>query len=236
MTDNIDFTQITHSKNLVKYIACSSDLFNRILETPDDYVRSFEIRKKKRMGFRKISKVTNEEYSNALKSLGRRLRVFFSINLENFEQNYVHGYTPGKSTLTNSQSHIGSIFLVKADVKNFFDSIDSENIKILFTKLGVNEDVASSLTSFLTHEDRLPLGFPSSPVIANAIFAEFDKKIYAFAKEKNCQYTRYGDDLSFSSKTDFLITFEELNSLLNGSVFSLNKEKFYRKKGASHFM
>jgi RNA-directed DNA polymerase len=44
-------------------------------------------------------------------------------------------------------------------------------------------------------------GFPTSPVIANIVLRGFDGTMHKYCEENGIAYTRYADDLAFSSKT-----------------------------------
>ena len=76
-------------------------------------------------------------------------------------------------------------------------------IEALLLKLGVKTEVLIPLSRFLTIEGKLPLGFPTSPVISNAIFLGADKELQALAERTGAVYTRYSDDISMSSKDNF---------------------------------
>jgi RNA-directed DNA polymerase len=48
----------------------------------------------------------------------------------------------------------------------------------------------------------LPMGFKTSPVISNIVFRKIDILIEAFCENNGINYTRYADDMLFSSKTN----------------------------------
>jgi RNA-directed DNA polymerase len=61
-------------------------------------------------------------------------------------------------------------------------------------------------------------GFPTSPIIANIVMRGFDETMIRFCMEHGITYTRYADDLSFSSKT---MDKHELKKLLQTKVYRL---------------
>jgi len=83
----------------------------------------------------------------------------------------------------------------------------------------------------LTHyKGHAPQGFPTSPVLANLALRGFDKKMKEQLEEENIVYTRYADDLSFSSKTHDKfelrkITYGKAKSLLKAFGFIINGRK-----------
>ena len=59
-------------------------------------------------------------------------------------------------------------------------------------------------------------GFPTSPVIANIVLKGFDQTMTKYCEEYNIQYTRYADDLAFSSKT---LSKQELQKIIKQKVY-----------------
>ncbi len=62
-----------------------------------------------------------------------------------------------------------------------------------------NEEVAKTLAQICCFNKRLPQGAPTSPVISNLICAKLDSEIMRLAKKYRCYYSRYADDLTFST-------------------------------------
>lgn len=50
------------------------------------------------------------------------------------------------------------------------------------------------------YENKLPQGSPCSPVITNLIAHILDIQLAALAKENSCTYSRYVDDITFSTR------------------------------------
>ncbi len=69
----------------------------------------------------------------------------------------------------------------------------------------------------------LPQGAPTSPLISNLVMRECDEKLSEIASKYKLTYTRYGDDLSFSTNDQNIFVESELNRLL------LKFTKLYRK-------
>lgn len=117
-------------------------------------------------------------------------------------------YKQGASIKNNALTHIKGKYLVKFDFKDFFHSIKEDDLKAHIKKhLGEtydsNEiaDIARlSCIQFTSGRALcLSVGAPSSPLLSNSIMYEFDKNVHAWCKENKIQYTRYADDLTFST-------------------------------------
>ncbi len=111
----------------------------------------------------------------------------------------VHGFVPQRSVLTNAASHLTSKFVVNLDIEGFFSAISENRVAGLLKAIGVEDDAANIVARICCNRGCLPQGAPSSPVISNMICFSMDKELQRFAKSAHCIYTRYADDISFSS-------------------------------------
>ncbi len=114
-------------------------------------------------------------------------------------RNPVHGFVDDRSVRTNAAAHLRSKFAVNLDIENFFVAISENRIAGLLTALGVNEAAAQIVARICCNRGHLPQGAPSSPILSNMICFRLDKDLLAIAKASRCIYTRYADDITFSS-------------------------------------
>jgi retron-type reverse transcriptase len=158
---------------------------------------------KKSGGVRTISAPVPE-----LKLLQRRLSVglqscWDEINRgKNITKFISHGFRKEASILTNASVHRGRRFVFNIDIKDFFDSINFGRVFRFFSKnkdFALAEDVAKVLAAIACHEGKLPQGSPCSPVISNLIGQILDIRLAQLARKHGCSYSRYADDLSFST-------------------------------------
>jgi hypothetical protein len=75
--------------------------------------------------------------------------------------------------------------------------------------------------------DGLPQGAPTSPAISNIVCFEMDNVLAGFAKRNDAVYTRYADDLAFSSGTNKKLnrTVPIIEELVTKYGFTVNKNK-----------
>lgn len=129
-----------------------------------------------------------------------------------------HGFLPQHSILSNALPHVGQAVVINLDLKDFFPSIEYARVKGVFKSLGYGDQIATLLGLLCTEQASeevrvdtqkyfvagkkrsLPQGAPSSPMITNILCHGLDKRLHAAASKLGFVYTRYADDLTFSSK------------------------------------
>ncbi len=112
----------------------------------------------------------------------------------------VFGFVKGKSIKTGALAHKKKAkWVLNIDIKDFYDSIHFGRVFGLFKSLGVNKIAAAHWGNLVTCSDRLPQGASTSPVISNMISLQLDNKLLHLAKGYSLVYTRYADDISFST-------------------------------------
>lgn len=109
------------------------------------------------------------------------------------------GFVQGRSIYANAKKHLNSACVIRIDLKDFFPSIKKEMIvKALEGKVNSPHAIAE----LVTINDCLPQGAPTSPCISNIVCIELDKKLTNTVQKFQARYTRYADDITFSSKTN----------------------------------
>lgn len=138
--------------------------------------------------------------STNIKLLQKKLNYILQLVVPSVPS--VHGFVKDKSIVTNASSHIGSTFVFNIDIKNFFPSIHLGRIKAMFKAkpFEFTDEVTTVLAQLCCDEEGiLPQGAPTSPVISNMICLRLDRELQKLAGEEGCFYTRYGDDMTFST-------------------------------------
>lgn len=128
----------------------------------------------------------------------------------------------------NARIHVGKKQILNIDLKDFFPSISARQVMNLFTSpyFNFNNTIATALTLLTTYKGKLPTGAPTSPVISNFICLRLDSDLKVFCQENNLTYTRYADDLTFSS--DLPISSDQTLDIINvirKNHFGINDKK-----------
>ena len=142
-----------------------------------------------------------------LKDVQRRLaNILYACRHENEKQSarrpLSHGYRKGLSIVTNANCHKRQRYVLNLDLKDFFPTINFGRVRGFFQKnreFGLNEKVATIVAQIACYENALPQGSPCSPVIADLIAHLLDIRMVQLAKKCRTQYSRYADDLTFST-------------------------------------
>jgi len=162
-------------------------------------------------------------------------------------------FQPGTSIVKNAEAHRKSAYSVRLDISNFFPSIRSQDLlkaikeaRPRFEGWVFTADFEQLVRQACFDKgDRLPIGYPTSPRIANAVMHELDihlSQAIAADPERFGQavLTRYADDFVFSTdKRGACRAFsDELQSTLAGCTspkLSVNtpKTRYMSRRGGS---
>ena len=154
--------------------------------------------KKRHRGLRKI-----EQPSKQVKEIQKWVikRYFSHFNTHRS----AIAYCKNKNILHFSMPHKNNKFLLKLDFKDFFTHIKSKDfyrfclLNNEYLNFSINDLII--LEKILFHKGYLSIGSPSSPMLSNLIMTQFDELMYQYCTGHNVIYTRYADDLAFSSNT-----------------------------------
>jgi retron-type reverse transcriptase len=113
-----------------------------------------------------------------------------------------HGFRRKRSIITNARCHRGKRWVFNIDLEDFFDTINFGRVRGFFLKnrnFNLVPEVATTIAQIACHNNALPQGSPCSPVISNLVAHVLDIRLAKLAEECGCDYSRYADDLTFST-------------------------------------
>jgi RNA-directed DNA polymerase len=106
----------------------------------------------------------------------------------------------------NAEAHVSQNFLLRMDFANFFPSIKDQDVRLLLRNNMSGQHFSSletadvdAIARIVCRNGELTIGAPSSPSISNAALYHFDQRILDKCSELGVVYTRYADDLTFST-------------------------------------
>ena len=147
----------------------------------------------------------------------------------------IHGFVENKSGIiksivTNANQHIKKQIVFNVDIEDFFGSINFGRVRGLFIAKPFNtsETIATKLAQLVIHENKLPQGAPTSPTISNLISLKMDHQFIQWAKLNKMIFTRYADDITFSSyrkNMDTQMVINGIENIVKENGFTLNPSK-----------
>ena len=184
---------------------------------------------KKKGGFRHI-----QSPSKDLKKVHDKLKELLTAKYVKYIPDQVHGVRTSfenqtRNIRTNALPHVNRKYLLNIDLTDFYPSIKSATVYRMFNSspFNLNEDMAACLTLLTTYNKCLPIGSPCSPIIANFVCIEMDKEIQEFCGRQQFVYTRYVDDLTFSSHRKFSsYDIDKITAVFDRYGFIINQSKF----------
>ncbi|WP_051349489.1 reverse transcriptase domain-containing protein [Chryseobacterium gregarium] len=195
--------------------------------------------------------------NNGLKVIQKCLNLILQVVYKN-PSKYATGFISGRSIVDNAKIHVNRNYVFNIDLKDFFYSIDQARVwgrlqvqPFNFSKKENKLELANIVASLCCHsieverfvegtwiknqKNVLPQGAPTSPVISNIICERLDYYLSAVAKRFGLKYTRYVDDITFSSDQnvyqvdgDFR---KELEKIVQqeGFYFNVNKTRLQKR-------
>jgi len=203
-----------------------------------DAYEEFQITSKNRHGSRTITKPCDE-----IKIFQKKLLSF--LEEKSKLKACVHGFVKGKSNVTNARRHVGKTCVLNLDLKNFFPSINFGRVRGILTRppLSFNLQCATVVSQICCYKKVLPQGAPTSPILANLVASKLDNAMINLSHALRFEYTRYADDLTFSTRKNNFpksIAFfsegdgdeknvleigEKIRNIIEGNGFTINESK-----------
>ena len=119
----------------------------------------------------------------------------------------VYAYRKGINLKKHVLAHQKSNFVTRLDFKNFFNSIDIQDISTFINSHSNHIDQnwtnadTKLLVKLVTYKGALTIGSVTSPIISNSICHQLDEQIHQLCCNLDVTYSRYADDLYFSTNT-----------------------------------
>lgn len=184
--------------------------YHLYISPPSTRYTTFEIPKRSG-GTRKITTPVT-----ALKIIQRKLNQVLQLVYYEKRRPPVHSFIRERSIISNAKMHLGREWVLNLDLKDFFPSITFPRVIGLFKKkpYEIPSPAATVLAQICCFESKLPQGAPTSPIVSNMICAKLDNELNRLARKHKCKYTRYADDITFSTKNyDFPSALAKINAL-----------------------
>lgn len=207
--------------------------------------RQFKI-KKKSGGERIITAPRNRSFKLILSYINEILKSMYTPST------YAMGFAEGRSIADNAKKHRGMNYVFNLDLKDFFPSIEQARVwkRLQLAPFNFPLPVANIIAGMCCMKEVvqaeggsqtaryvLPQGAPTSPIITNMICDNLDRRLAGVAKRFGLNYTRYADDITFSSMHNVYQENgefrKEVRRIIEEQKFTINDKKTrLQKKGS----
>lgn len=182
---------------------------------------------------------------NGLKSIQTYLNIILQAIYE--PSPFAMGFVPNRSVVDNAKIHIGQNYIFNLDIKDFFPSIPQARVwgRLKARPFNLKQKLANVVAGLccmkvVTEEYEkyiLPQGAPTSPLLTNAICDKLDYKLSKLASHYGLNYSRYADDITFSSMHNVYQKgskfIRDLYDIIEQQGFAVNEAKTrLQKKGS----
>lgn len=191
--------------DLAKLLEIELKHFTYLLYGLSDSEKYFEFSIPKKTGGLREIVAPIDELKDLQKKLSNILQECLSeIEAKSSRKSPSHGFKKERSIITNAKSHTRKRYVINIDLENFFHTFNFGRVRGFFLTnkhFELNEEVSTSIAQIACYKRHLPQGAPSSPVITNLICNILDVRLSNLAKKNKCKYSRYADDITFSSRS-----------------------------------
>ncbi len=209
-----------------KFTPINSKYLYHLSITKDKRYKEFSISKKSGKE-RKI-----ESPDELLKRVQKLINFLLQVIFEPYSHYSSNGFLFGKGIIRNAKPHINKKYVLNLDIKDFFPSINFRRIKVVlelnpFNLKDERERISFLIANICTFKNHLPQGVPTSPILSNIVTQRLDRKLTKECLGLNIKYTRYADDLTFSSNQNILNSsfIKKVEQIVQSENFELNNNK-----------
>ena len=222
-------TKIKTPDELAFYLNIKKEMLYEL--NPQEHYKTFYIPKPGKKEKRLI-----ETPVGVLRTLLDRLSDGFQWAYLDYKTDAAYGFirslkadTDKRNIYTNAQRHLGKEYLINIDLDVFFHQVDDQKIHTLLSDdrlFAFSDETEKLLVKLVSYNGRLPMGSPTSPPLSNFAALGFDKQLARWARGSQITYTRYVDDLTFSSNKEISAKqFAHILEILRANRFVIDENK-----------
>ncbi|MBF0504844.1 MAG: RNA-directed DNA polymerase [Candidatus Omnitrophica bacterium] len=139
---------------------------------------------------------------------------------------FIVGGIKGKALEDHFKLHLRKDIVVTLDIKNCFPSITNKHIYDVFKdKLGALSDTARLATLLTAYKGQLPVGAPTSPLLANLVLLPVLIEIKKLVNSHGFEMSQFIDDSAFSGKRLPVELVSEVCKMMARAGFTISHKK-----------
>jgi len=222
------FCKVKDNVELAKLLNISQPALLLLSHSPEYNI--FEIPKPN--GKLRLIEEPDEQLKEVLKQLNYFLQLVYYFNKPTAAYGFILSHKTDlepRNILTNAEKHIGAQYLLNIDMQDFFHFVSWQKVyELLMIKpFHFAHDIAVLMANLCCYNGRLPMGSPTSPVLSNFAAYKLDAEMMAFCSKHSFIYSRFVDDMSFSSKLQAILPeqFTVMENVIATNGFAINPNK-----------
>ena len=152
-------------------------------------------------------------------------QLYPKLNNTHHEISHAFQKGSGLSIYSNANKHHGKRFVFNVDIEDFFSSINFGRVRGFFLSnrdFQLDPKVATIIAQICCYNNALPQGAPTSPIVSELITRILDLRLAKLAKYHRCTYSRYADDITFS--TDLREFPDQIAALNTNGIWNAGNE------------
>lgn len=205
----INWSDIKTKKDFSDYIGVSLDALDFILENKINRKLYYDFCIPKKNGKSRAISCPNDNLKLIQNKIYLKLLEYREYLIDNciISNKVSHGFELKKSIITNAKLHKHKKYIINIDLEDFFTSFHFGRVCGFFEKnrnFMLPHNIAVIISKLVCKDGVLPQGAPTSPIITNFICGIFDFRVLKLAKKYKLDYSRYADDLTFSTNNSFV--------------------------------
>lgn len=232
-----NLTTVQHLADLLNFIEKADNNSQNLRKLTARDLNNLAINKDKHYSEYSIPKKNGKERwisapDNYLKRIQNLINTLLQVIFEGKYSLNNNGFIEGRGIINNALPHVNKRYLVNIDIQNYFPSINFRRVKVVLELRPFNlsekrERIGFIIANIVTYKNHLPQGAPSSPIISNLVTQKLDRRLTKLCLEKKIKYSRYADDITFSSNKNILTNsfIDEIEKIIKSENFEVNNNK-----------
>ena len=131
----------------------------------------------------------------------------------------------GRGVLWGASRHLGRTFISIRDLRSAFPSTTCDRVQGVLLDRDMLEDAATLVRRLVTVRGSLPQGAPTSNAMLDLVLADLDDVLRDIADVHRAVYTRFADDLTFSSHEPVDAMMELVDAAVEAAGYRVNTAK-----------
>jgi len=190
-----------------------------LIEVSNNLKRYFHYKRIRKGNKTRTLTIPHGKLNDILKALNKKVLQKVTIPL------VIIGGRKKMSIYKNAEIHCGQKVVATLDIKDFFPSIGSKRVRHALLAIGCSEPVSDLMVKLTTCNGRVPLGFSTSPALANIVLTSMANRFQKLSEQHNLRCSFWFDDITLSGSLRVNRLENLFRKIVTQEGFLINKKK-----------